>query len=472
MKSQRENKVPSKPRFDYVTDKAYDLLLEYGYNRFPISPFKVLEDLSDFVACLPWSEAKKSLKSSDPFHLRELKAEARTIRPRADGKYYIVYDDVLVNSDARISWTIMHEIGHIILGHLTDFGETALDRGGLTEKKYGVLEIEAHYFAAEFLMPTSLLKFFSEITIDEMVLLFGVSEEAARKKYNRVFQATYMPASAYDDKLIRNFYDFFDSGIDETIYKNIYNSWGFPVKSQYIPICRKCPSCYTYISDQKAIYCTYCGEQIEQKKKYKNMFERLDEQQRFIKIQGFSHPDLPYDEMEGPDGTVIQRVRFCPTCLNHDLNDEADFCNICGQPLYSRCESCGTTLKINEYFCPQCGKETSLNKYYVAAERRLQRIKDCSDHPSYSEDWLQYPYWRYVCMRFSGRNGTSPIELMTAMFYSNAYIDDDYNFIIFTDTVQASALIYKYKEDVLDLLRKTDAVDYKKLEVYVADEIQ
>ena len=95
MKSQRENKVPSKPRFDYVTDKAYDLLLEYGYNRFPISPFKVLEDLSDFVACLPWSEAKKSLKSSDPFHLRELKAEARTIRPRADGKYYIVYDDVL-----------------------------------------------------------------------------------------------------------------------------------------------------------------------------------------------------------------------------------------------------------------------------------------------------------------------------------------------------------------------------------------
>ncbi len=190
MKSQRENRIPINPRFSYVTEKAYDFLLEYGYNRFPISPFQVLEDLSDFVTCLPWSEAKKILKSSDPFHLRETNAEARTIRPRSDGKNYIVYDDVQVNSDARIAWTIMHEIGHIILGHLTDFGETALDRGGLTEKKYGVLEVEAHYFAAEFLMPTALLKFFSEITVDEMVLLFGVSEEAAKKKHKRVFQAT------------------------------------------------------------------------------------------------------------------------------------------------------------------------------------------------------------------------------------------------------------------------------------------
>lgn len=471
MKSQRENRIPINPRFSYVTEKAYDFLLEYGYNRFPISPFQVLEDLSDFVACLPWSEAKKILKSSDPFHLRETNAEARTIRPRSDGKYYIVYDDVQVNSDARIAWTIMHEIGHIILGHLTDFGETALDRGGLTEKKYGVLEVEAHYFAAEFLMPTALLKFFSEITVDEMVLLFGVSEEAAKKKHKRVFQATYMPASSYDDKLIRNFFDFLDGGIEETIYKNIYGPWGFAVKSQYIPICRKCPSCYTYISDQKVVFCPYCGSEIEQKKTYKKMFERLHEQQQFAKIQGFSHPELPYDEMEEPDGTVIQRVRYCPTCLNHDFDDDADYCNICGQPLYSRCKNCGITLKINECFCTQCGEKSAFSKHYATAEHRLQNIKDCSEHPRYSEDWLQYPYWGYVRMRLSGKNRSTPVDLKTALLYSNAYIDDNDNFIVFTDTVQASALIYKHRNIVLDFVRKTDTVNYKNLEVYVTDEI-
>ena len=471
MNSPRENRIPNKPRFNFVTEKAYDLLLEYGYNRFPISPFQVLDDLSDFVTCLPWSEAKKILKSSDPFHLREINAEARTIRPRNGGKYYIVYDDVQVNSDARITWTLMHEIGHIILGHLTDFGETALDRGGLTEKKYGVLEVEAHYFAAEFLMPTALLKYFSEITVDEMVLLFGVSEEAARKKYNRVFNAKYMPHSVYDDKLVRNFYNFLEGGIDDTIYKNIYNSWGFAVKQQYIPICRKCPSCYTYITDKKADFCTYCGAQIEQKKAYKNMYERIHDQQSFIKIPGFSHPELPYHEIKNPDGTVIQKINFCPSCLNHDFDDDAEFCNICGQPLYSKCKSCGTTLKINEYFCPQCGKESVFNKYYKRSEHRLQRIKDCSDSPRYSEDWLQYPYWGFIRMKLSSKYMGTPVELLTALFYSNAYIDDDNDLIVFTDTVKASSLIYKYRNVVLELLRKIDSVDYKKMEVYVVDEV-
>ncbi len=74
-------------------------------------------------------------------------------------------------------------------------------------------------------------------------------------------------------------------------------------------------------------------------------------------------------------------------------------------------------------------------------------------------------------MRLSGRNRSTPVDLKTALLYSNAYIDDDDNFFVFTDTVQASALIYKHREIVLDFVRKTDAVNYKNLEVYVADEI-
>jgi Zn-dependent peptidase ImmA (M78 family)/predicted amidophosphoribosyltransferase len=471
LKSLRENKIPINPRFSYVTGKAYDFLLEYGYNRFPISPFQVLEDLSDFVACLPWSEAKRIFKSSDPFHLQKTNAEARTIRPRGEGRYYIVYDDVQVNSNARIAWTIMHEIGHIILGHLTDFDETALDRGGLTEKKYGVLEVEAHYFAAEFLMPTALLKFFSDITVDEMVLLFGVSEEAAKRKHKRVFQATYMPSSSYEDKLVRNFFDFLESDIEDTIYKSIYGQWGIAVKSQYIPVCRKCPSCYTYITDPKARFCPYCGSKIEQKMMYKKMFERLRDRQQFAKIPSFSHPELPYDEMDKLDGTVIQRVRYCPTCLNHDFDDDADYCSICGQSLYSRCKNCVAILRITDCFCPQCGEESEFHKHYLAAERRLRNIKDCSVHSQYSEDWLQYPYWGYVRMRLSSKNRSTPIDLKTALLYSNAYIDDEDNIFVFTDTVQASAMINKYKDIVLDFVRNTDAVDYKGLEVYVFNEI-
>ena len=469
MRLPRENKVPSEPRFSYVTEKAYDFLLEYGYDHFPISPFQVLEDLSDFVTCLPWSDAKKILKSPDPFHLRALEAEARTIRPRSNGKYYIVYDDVNVNSEARIAWTIMHEIGHIVLGHLTDFGETALDRGGLTKAKYGVLEVEAHYFAAEFLMPTALLKFFPDITVNEIILLFGVSEPAAKKKYKRVFQVGYMPDSKYDERLIRNFYEFLVADIDATVYKNIYGPWGIARKAEYIPICRKCPSCYTYVTDQSAVYCPYCGSLIEQKQTYARMFDRLRDQQQFAKIPGFSHPTLPYKETVRESGLKESRVTVCPTCLNNTFSADARYCSICGQPLYSFCDECHSPLDLGECFCPKCGKESEFGVHYKQAETRLRQIKDCSRCPEFSEEWLQYPYWGYVRMRLMSNGSPISDDMKSALMYSNAYLDDMNNVIVFADTLLAAATIYDNRQIVLNFMRKSDGVEYGDLEVFVAN---
>ncbi len=85
MRLLRENRVPSEPRFTFVTEKAYDFLLEYGYDHFPISPFQVLDDLSDFVTCLPWSDAKKILKSPDPFHGRGRGRPERAGEDRGQG---------------------------------------------------------------------------------------------------------------------------------------------------------------------------------------------------------------------------------------------------------------------------------------------------------------------------------------------------------------------------------------------------
>ena len=55
---QERKRIPSKPRFDYVTKKAYELLFELGYDKFPITAEQVLEALSDFIVCLPWSKAR------------------------------------------------------------------------------------------------------------------------------------------------------------------------------------------------------------------------------------------------------------------------------------------------------------------------------------------------------------------------------------------------------------------------------
>lgn len=467
----RERTIPNKPRFGFVTEKAYEFLLEYGYSSFPISPFKVLKDLSEYVTCLPWSEAKKALGSRDPFHLREQGAEARTIRRRDDGRYLIVYDDVQVNSANRIAWTIMHEIGHIVLGHLTDFGETALNRGGLSQKKYGVLEVEAHYFAAEFLMPTALLKYFSGITVEEIALLFGVSEDAAGKKYNRVFNASYMPYSRYEDKLIRNFYDFLDTGIEDAIYKNIYGAWGIPVKSKYIPICRKCPSCHTYIMDPDAVYCSYCGSEIEQKKTYTKMFERLQKQQEFAKLPGFSHSELPYRNVSAFGIEKVQRAKYCPTCLSHVFSDDALYCNICGQPLYSYCHHCNTPISYNDCYCPVCGERAEIESYHKDAEIRLKDIQQTANSLCEEHDWIPYPYWNYIKMRIHADIAQRPEDLKAATLYSAAFIDDDDKIIVVADTTLSVAIINSHKDIILNLIKETDEIEYNGLEAYTPDDL-
>ena len=362
----REKKIPDKPRFDYVTQTAYKFLLECGYTRFPIIPNDVLDELKDYVVCLPWSKAKKVMKSEDPFHLRQLKAEGRTIRMRGTGMYYIVYDDVTVNSPDRISWSIMHEIGHIILGHLVEFSETALNRGGITSKQYGVLEVEAHYFAAEFLMPTAILKYFKGITVDEISLLFGVSDEAAERKYKRVFENDYLPNGEYYKQVIRNFYKFLVTETDEAIYRNIYRTWGIPWKAKYVPVCRKCPECYSYIDDPKAQHCSYCGSVIERSKMYNNMFERMTARSEFTKLPGTKHFGYPYSNVLIVNGMQYTKITVCPVCLNHEFSKDAIHCRICGTPLINE------SNRIEDCFSKETGRETSSNTWYPTFEKRYQ----------------------------------------------------------------------------------------------------
>lgn len=86
------------------------------------------------------------------------------------GLYLVLYNSE-IRSKERINWTIAHEIGHIYLDHDTD---------GPKE------EIEAHFFAAQLLMPEQVLRSLkkNKITIDQdyLVHVFGVSKQAAKRR--------------------------------------------------------------------------------------------------------------------------------------------------------------------------------------------------------------------------------------------------------------------------------------------------
>lgn len=83
---------------------------------------------------------------------------------------YLVLHNEKEQSFERLNWTRAHEIGHIYCGH----------------KKNGKIEeIEAHFFAAQFLMPEyTILKMYKYgiVTPETLYSVFNVSFTAAEKR--------------------------------------------------------------------------------------------------------------------------------------------------------------------------------------------------------------------------------------------------------------------------------------------------
>lgn len=455
---QERKKIPSKPRFDYVTKKAYELLFELGYDKFPITAEQVLEDLSDYIVCLPWSKARDILQSDDPFHLRQTQADARSIKRRDCDTYLIVYDD-FSGPPERTNWTILHEIGHILLGHLDDFGVTALDRGGLTKEAYGVLEVETNWFVAEFLMPTPIVRILGDMTTDEISLLFGVSDEAANKKYERVYEKGYM-SSKYDELLLRHFYRFMVKDLVDTVYRRSHTMWGNFISARAGIDFRRCETCKSYITDAKAKYCYHCGSKVKVEPTVYPFFglQLLPKEE-----SGCTHPFIPRKTTWGNRNGDKSRVSFCPNCLNQELDDNSEFCPICGSAIHNKCTAEHIDLPLDTSFCPSCGAPTTISGVYEKMEERLQAI-DSWKSPQF-DDYIQYDHWLYVRMKIANSPAFFGSSVIPALFYTAAYFDDDDNLVIVTDTQSAANEIKKNESSLLNIIERYDKIEPSKITV-------
>lgn len=76
----------------------------------------------------------------------------------------------------RRRWTLAHELGHILLGHA---GESA-------ERLSEECERQADIFAAELLAPLSVLHFCGVSSAEEIARLCGMSEQAARFRFEEL----------------------------------------------------------------------------------------------------------------------------------------------------------------------------------------------------------------------------------------------------------------------------------------------
>lgn len=183
MSEEQENVLISLPPrvYQMIESSAVDLYLELNIRRVPVQPLEIAEQLGILIN--RFSDLPRVVQ----IQLRAEEQEGLSFYSPDTGTFVIYYDDSF--SDARIRFTIMHEIGHIRLGH---------------REESDLARRMADTFSAYALAPSPLMGHFSCDDYMDVVNLFGVSKECAEICFGR-YQNWAMyggPLKPYEKKLL------------------------------------------------------------------------------------------------------------------------------------------------------------------------------------------------------------------------------------------------------------------------------
>ena len=309
MNTQKEikNNIPKVPRLERTKKIAIEYLNYADIRSLPINFFTLpIPDMNEWII-IEYEEAQKIMKVSDPFNIVARKADARTLLKRGDRNYVTVYKKS--QTPERDYYTLAHELGHIVLSHLTSFKETALSGGGLDAKQYSILEAEADLFAAELLMPYPVLKKLQPNTPAAISEICKTSKYSSIRRFSdlkRYHLPNYLKKTCI--MVIENFNDFINK--------------------------RYCVNCNSGFISHGGNYCSICGN----------------------KTKKWGDVKVVYDSIELSEKG---KAKVCPICENENTNLRGDYCQICGANLVNKCTKCNTPLTGDARFCEFCGSKST-----------------------------------------------------------------------------------------------------------------
>lgn len=460
----RKTVIPNKPRFSLVRQRAYDLLANLDICKFPVDPREIIRCFPEWHL-VGWFELHVNTGVDDPLYLDRDKAEAKTVIQRGTNDYLIVYDE-RVDNPQRIRWTLAHEIGHIVMGHLTEFDATALSRRGLTEKEHSVLEVEAHCFAAELLAPKTIISRFDFHNSPQGIsLICDISKDAAEKRLKQIKQADYgyYPSEV---KILRNFYKHLAFG---EFYQVVHNTaCRFFPSSIYPELCKECricKNCNSFITDDTHRYCPVCGSEVPEPymyspyKPHKGMFviSNISDIHSELYMQGKQYYEIPMKD---------DKLLYCPVCKNYGFSNPSGKCTKCGAPTTNHCTAENRILPGNCRFCPYCGSEATFKKIYDILPERLSvnnvKIPDVYD------DYIECEYWPFVVMTVG--MWEKAMDLYVALEDSIAIYDGD-DMIIFVRGSNEQVVATREANTILACLSNNGLLPIKQITVMIAEPI-
>lgn len=201
----------SRPNFKQAYMTANEVLIKSDFiEEFPFPAIKIVEELLG-IQCVSYQRAitKYGLSVSDFGSGDALMVNMR-------GRTILFYNDK--NSIERIRFSVLHEVGHILLNHI--FSNE--------EEIYGRQEVETNFFVGQLLMPDQLIKEFrkrgKDISAEFLKNTFGVSNSSANKKLTTIRNiGEYVRTKEereFDDLVLMKFMSF----VDKTVPQNAYGS--------------------------------------------------------------------------------------------------------------------------------------------------------------------------------------------------------------------------------------------------------
>ncbi|MCX7772765.1 MAG: ImmA/IrrE family metallo-endopeptidase [Clostridia bacterium] len=159
---------------------AAKFLLESGASSYPLALVDIIKNRMNELRCCYITEDKAHLMDEDwdPFFCssRGIREATTVYYPKNDA--YIIYHNTLIATNRRNLWSIAHEIGHIVLGHLKDFDETSHFKS-ISDDDYRILEKEANFFAAQTLSAPYILDDMGVSSEKDIQRICGISKEAS-----------------------------------------------------------------------------------------------------------------------------------------------------------------------------------------------------------------------------------------------------------------------------------------------------
>lgn len=163
--------------YKQARDLSWRVLLDTGTRDLPVKVSRI---------CGTYGVTLRSYQAGAPL-IRELGLDAQCdasdgFTVRSGGRCYVFYN--MEQPPGRVRFTIAHELGHILLGHLGDGEHTVYNREPSPEDSPE--EHTANVFASRLLAPACVLHALGAVTPEQIAAVCDISLAAARFRAGRM----------------------------------------------------------------------------------------------------------------------------------------------------------------------------------------------------------------------------------------------------------------------------------------------